>query len=260
MRIVRYCEKKGQPQYGWVLNDKVGPIMGSPFNEYRRLEADIPIENVQLLPPVLPGKIIGVGSNFKRFDEEADYQKSDVPIVHLKPTSSLIGHNESIVIPPQSNQVIHEAELAIVISKKGRWIKNENVSDYIFGYTISNDVTAIDLAKNDGQWGRGKGFDTFCPLGPWIETGLNVSDVLLTCRVNDELRQMASTREFLFTVQQIIVFISSIMTLYPGDVILSGTPDGAGPLEEGDIVDVGIEGIGVLSNPVIKDVFDSEKM
>lgn len=255
MRIVRYSEKNEEPQYGWVLNNMVGPILGSPFTEYRRLEANLPIENIQLLPPVSPGKIIGIGSNFKRFDEESDYHRSDVPIVHLKPVSSVIGAGQEIVIPPQSVHVIHEAELAVLIGKEGRWIKNEEVMDYIFGYTAANDVTAIDLTKEDIQWGRGKGFDTFCPLGPWIETGLDVSDVLITCRVNDELRQMASSREFLFTVSQIIVFVSSIMTLYPGDVILTGTPDGAGPIEDGDVVEIGIEGIGVLTNRVRKDTF-----
>ena len=255
MRIVRYSEKNEEPKYGWVLNSMVGPIMGSPFGEYRRLEAGIPIEKVKLFPPVLPSKVIGIGSNFIKYNEDTDYQQSDVPTIHFKPTSAIIGEGQDIIIPPQSTHVIHEAELAVVIGKQGRWIKNEEVSDYIFGYTAANDVTAIDLAIDDLQWSRGKGFDTFCPLGPWIETELNVSDVLITCRVNDELRQMASSREFLFTVGQIIVFISSVMTLFPGDVILTGTPDGAGPIEDGDIVEIGIEGIGGLRNPVKKDSF-----
>jgi 2-keto-4-pentenoate hydratase/2-oxohepta-3-ene-1,7-dioic acid hydratase in catechol pathway len=146
--------------------------------------------------------------------------------------------------------VEHEAELAIVISKSGRWITPEDVQDYILGYTIANDVTARDLQRRDGQWTRGKGFDTFCPLGPWIDTDFDPTDALITCQVNSEMRQMGSTRDMVFSVRQLIAFASSIMTLEPGDVILTGTPSGVGPLHPGDVVEVTIERLGTLRNPV----------
>jgi 2-keto-4-pentenoate hydratase/2-oxohepta-3-ene-1,7-dioic acid hydratase in catechol pathway len=147
--------------------------------------------------------------------------------------------------------VEHEAELAIVIGKPGRWIAPEHVLEHIFGYTIGNDVTARDLQRRDGQWTRAKGFDTFCPLGPWIETELDPSDTLITCRVNEEMRQMASTREMVFTVAQLVAFASTVMTILPGDVIMTGTPAGVGQLSPGDVVEATIEGIGVLRNLVI---------
>jgi len=149
--------------------------------------------------------------------------------------------------------------LAVVIKKTGRWIKPESAADYILGYTIGNDVTARDLQRRDGQWTRAKGFDTFCPLGPWIETEFDASDALITCHVDDELRQMTSTRDMVFSIPQIISYASSIMTLLPGDVILSGTPAGVGPLRAGNTVSINIEGIGKLSNPVIEETFKTER-
>jgi len=152
--------------------------------------------------------------------------------------------------PPQSRQVDHEAELAVVIGQSCRWVSSEKAMQMVFGYTIANDVTARDLQNKDGQWTRSKGFDTFCPLGPWIETDFDPADTLITCRVNDELRQMASTREMIFTIPQLIAFISSIMTLEPGDLILTGTPAGIGSINPGDVVEIHIEGIGALRNLV----------
>ncbi len=250
MRFARYQYGSEPPRYGWVLNEEVGPLEGSLFGEYRRLEVERTIENVRLLAPVEPGKIIGVGKNYADHIREMNSQIPDSPIIFLKPPSSVIGPNEPIVLPPQSSQVDHEGELAVIIGKKGRWIDETQVNDYILGYTIAIDVTARDLQQRDGQWTRAKGFDTFCPLGPWIETELDPSDVLLTCHVNDELRQMVSTKEMIFSIPQLIVFISSVMTLNPGDVILTGTPAGVAPLQLGDTVCVKIEGIGELQNPV----------
>jgi 2-keto-4-pentenoate hydratase/2-oxohepta-3-ene-1,7-dioic acid hydratase in catechol pathway len=172
------------------------------------------------------------------------------PMLFMKPPSSVIGLNEVILLPPQSKQVEHEVELVAVIGKPGRWIQPDDVFSHIFGYTLGNDVTARDLQNIDGQWTRSKGFDTFCPLGPWIETDLDPTDVLLSCRVNGELRQMTSTREMVFTVQQLVAFASTIMTLNPGDVIFTGTPAGVGVLHNGDIVECTGEGIGTLSNRV----------
>lgn len=253
MRFIRYTVGEDKPRYGWVFQDKVGPIDGEPFGEYRRLEAGMPIERVRLLAPVMPGKIIAVGRNYAEHAKERGVDVPEIPLTFLKPPTSAIGPGETILLPPQSQRVDHEAELAVVIGKPGRWIQPEDAMGHILGYTIANDVTARDLQQKDGQWTRGKGFDTFCPLGPWIETDLDPTDLQITCRVNGELRQMGSTREMVFSIQQLIAFISSVMTLLPGDVILTGTPSGISPLAAGDTVEVEIEGIGTLSNPVAAD-------
>jgi len=251
MRFVRYQYGTDAPCYGWILEDRVGPVDGSPFGEYRRMNASLPIESVRLLAPVEPSKIICVGRNYAEHAREHGAEVPQIPLLFLKPPTALIGPGENIVLPPQSQQVEHEAELAVVIGKAGRWIPVDQINEYIFGYVAANDVTARDLQQRDGQWTRGKGFDTFCPVGPWIETELNPADVLVTCRVNNEMRQMASTREMVFTVPQLIAFASSIMTLLPGDILLTGTPAGVGPLNASDVVEVTVEGIGTLRNPVI---------
>ncbi len=253
MRFIRYLDEKQTPVFGWVLEKKVGRLEGSPFSEYRRLEPEWELEQVHLLSPVMPGKVIGVGRNYAAHAKEHNVDIPELPLLFLKPPSSVIGPGQAIYIPPQASRVEHEAELAVVIGKGGRWIPSERARDSILGYTIGNDVTERDLQRSDGQWTRAKGFDTFCPLGPWIETELDPVDVLITTRVNHELRQMASSHEMVFTIQQLITFISSIMTLEPGDVILTGTPAGTGVIQPGDVVEVSIEGIGVLQNPVVED-------
>jgi len=250
MRFIRYITGQDAPRYGWILDDQVGPIEGDLFGDYRRLEVEIPLERVRLLSPVVPGKVIAVGKNYADHAREMNSEVPDSPIIFLKPSTSVIGPNDPIIYPPQSHQVDHEAELAVVIGKKARWVQPQDARDYILGYTIANDVTARDLQRKDGQWTRSKSFDTFCPLGPWIDTDLDPADALITCRVNDELRQMASTRELIFAVPELVSFISSVMTLMPGDVILTGTPAGVGPLLPGNIVEVAIEGLGSLRNPV----------
>jgi 2-keto-4-pentenoate hydratase/2-oxohepta-3-ene-1,7-dioic acid hydratase in catechol pathway len=250
MQIARFKYKNDLPRFGWIYREKIGRIEGDVFGEYRRLVADIPIQSVKILPPVVPGKIIGVGRNFAEHAKEHGVEIPEIPLIFLKPPSTVIGPDETIEIPPQSKQVEHEAELAVVIGKTGRWIFPEDAQSHIFGYTIANDVTARDLQRRDDQWTRSKGFDTFCPLGPWVETDLDASDTVITCRVNSIVRQMASTREMVFSVNQLIAFISSVMTLSPGDVVLTGTPAGVGQLEAGNIVEISIEGIGVLKNDV----------
>jgi 2-keto-4-pentenoate hydratase/2-oxohepta-3-ene-1,7-dioic acid hydratase in catechol pathway len=253
MRFIRYLDEKQTPVFGWVLENKVGRLEGSPFSEYRRLEPEWELEQVHLLAPVMPGKVIGVGRNYAAHAKEHNVDIPELPLLFLKPPSSVIGPGQAIYIPPQASRVEHEAELAVVIGKGGRWIPAERARDSILGYTIGNDVTERDLQRSDGQWTRGKGFDTFCPLGPWIETSLDPADTLITCHVNDEMRQMASTREMAFTIPQLIAFASSFMTLDPGDIILTGTPAGVGPLQPGDRVEIDIEGIGKLQNPVEKE-------
>jgi 2-keto-4-pentenoate hydratase/2-oxohepta-3-ene-1,7-dioic acid hydratase in catechol pathway len=250
MRIVRFIDIDGRIQYGWVSKDWVGSIDGDPFGEFRRSEATIPITSAKLIAPVVPGKIICIGRNYPEHAREQGAEVPEIPLIFLKPPSSIICDGMTILIPPQSEQVEHEAELVVVIGKKGKWIQADKVNDFIYGYTIGNDVTARDLQKLDNQWTRAKGFDTFCPIGPWIETDLDPADCLITCRVNGELRQMASTREMVFTVPQIVAYVSTIMTLEPGDLIFTGTPAGIGVLKPGDTVEISIEGIGSLENAV----------
>jgi 2-keto-4-pentenoate hydratase/2-oxohepta-3-ene-1,7-dioic acid hydratase in catechol pathway len=165
----------------------------------------------------------------------------------------VVGPNDTILLPPQSQRVEHEGELVIVVGRTGRWISAEHAHEFVYGYTLGIDVTARDLQRRDGQWTRGKGFDTFCPLGPWIDTEFDPTDAMLTTHVNNELRQMASTRDMLFPVRQVIAFISSVMTLNPGDIIMTGTPAGVGLLTPGDNVKVTIEGLGSLVNRVAAD-------
>jgi len=254
MRFIRYQNGKDAPRYGWVLEEQIGPLEGSPFQEYRRLEANISLVNVRLLAPVEPSKIICVGRNYVAHAKEHGSEVPDLPLLFLKPPTAVIGPGDTILLPPQSTNVEHEAELVVVIGKRGRWIQPENALEYVLGYTVGNDVTARDLQRRDGQWTRGKGFDTFCPLGPWIETDFDPADAMVTCHVNGEMRQMASTRDMVFGVRQVVAFASTIMTLLPGDILMTGTPAGVGPLTNGDIVEVSIEGLGKLSNPVATEI------
>lgn len=253
MRFVRFSIGAETPRYGWVFQDKVGGVDGTPFGEYRRQEAGMPLDRVRLHAPVVPGKIIAVGRNYVEHAREQNVDVPEIPLLFLKPPTTVIGPGAKIILPPQSKQVEHEAELAVVIGKRGRWIQAEEAFDYVMGYTAANDVTARDLQRRDGQWTRGKGFDTFLPLGPWIDTEFDPSDALVRCRVNGEMRQMGSTREMVFSIPQLIAFISSVMTLEPGDVILTGTPAGIGPLVDGDTVEVEVDGIGALRNSVGKE-------
>ena len=253
MKILRFTTPDLPPRYGWLHEDRVGQLDGDPFGAYRRMDPDIPVESVRILPPTLPTKIICVGRNFEAHARELDNPVDEIPLLFFKPPSSLVGPGDPIVLPPQSRQVQHEAELAVVIGKRGRWIHPDNAMDHIFGYTIANDVTARDLQRSDSLWTRAKGFDTFCPLGPWIETDFDASDALITCHIGDELRQMASTRDMVFTIPQLIVFSSSIMTLEPGDLILTGTPAGVGDLTAGISVSITIEDLGTLTNPVVSE-------
>lgn len=254
MQLIRYRMGEDTPRFGWLHQNQVGMIEGDPFGNFRRLEATIPLENVRILAPIQPSKIICVGHNYVSHAKEHQVEVPEYPLIFLKPSTTIINPGDLIVLPPQSQQVEHEAELAVIIGKSARWIPPEEATSVIFGYTIANDVTARDLQKRDGQWTRSKGFDTFCPLGPWVETEFDPADSMITCYVNDDMRQMASTRDMVFSIRQLIAFITSIMTLLPGDIILTGTPAGVGPLFPGDIVKITIEGLGTLKNPVSKDI------
>jgi 2-keto-4-pentenoate hydratase/2-oxohepta-3-ene-1,7-dioic acid hydratase in catechol pathway len=254
MKLIRYQVKNEPIQYGWVNISKVGTLAGSPFGEFQRSEASIPLESVRLFAPILPGKIICVGRNYAEHVKETSAEIPTTPLLFLKPPSSVIGPEQTIYLPPQSQQVDHEAELVVVIGKQGRWIQPSEAANYIYGYTVGNDVTARDLQRKDGQWTRSKGFDTFCPLGPWVETEFTPVDAMITCHVNGELRQMASTRDMIFHIDQLIAFISSIMTLEVGDIIMTGTPAGISPLHAGDVVEAAIDGIGKLRNIVAEEI------
>ena len=254
MRIVRFRKNaQADLRWGWLADDRIGILDGSPFDEFRREEALLPFDHAEILPPVQPGKIICIGRNYAAHAAEHDAEVPELPLLFLKPPTSIIGPNETILLPPQSTFVEHEAELALVICQRGRWIRKEDADEYILGYTAANDVSARDIQFGDGQWTRGKGFDTFCPIGPWIDTELDPADTLITCSVNGQMRQMASTRDMIFSVPNLVAFISSVMTLEPGDLILTGTPAGVGPLLDGDEVTVEIEGLGALTNPVRSD-------
>ncbi|HKZ44899.1 MAG TPA: fumarylacetoacetate hydrolase family protein [Anaerolineales bacterium] len=251
MRLVRFKYKDEDPAFGWIQDDLVGRIDGDPFGGYRRLKGEIPLKDVKLLAPVQPSKIICIGRNYSAHAKEHNAEVPELPLLFLKPPSAIINPGDKIVLPAQSSQVEHEAELVVVIGRKTRNVTIENAREAIYGFTIGNDVTARDIQFSDGQWTRGKGFDTFCPFGPWVETDFDPSDALITCHVNGQPRQMATTRDLTFPVESLVAFISSVMTLEPGDLIFTGTPAGVGPLVDGDEVVVEIEGLGILRNPVV---------
>lgn len=228
----------------------VVPIQGHPFAELDPIGTALPAHEVKLLAPILPSKIVCVGKNYLDHAVEMNSELPREPLIFLKPNTSVIGPEETILLPRQSNLVHHEAELAIVIGRFCKDVPIERVPEVILGYTCANDVTARDLQSTDGQWTRAKGFDTFCPLGPWIETDLDTDSLAITSYVGSELRQSGNTKDLIFNVAQIVSFVSECMTLLPGDIILTGTPAGVGPLVPGDQVDVEIEGIGNLVNYV----------
>jgi len=250
MRIIRYIYKDEPPKYGWLLDEKVGEIEGELFGHYRRQEARIPVKEVRLVAPTVPTKIICVGRNYLEHAKELGNDVPKVPLIFMKPPSAIIAHGETVILPPQSQQVEHEAELVAVVGKRGRHIPAEEAKTFILGYTVGNDITARDLQKIDGQWTRAKGFDTFCSFGPWIDTEFDPSDAVVTCRVNGQMRQLASTRDMVFNIATLVAYITSVMTLEPGDLIFTGTPAGVGALRDGDQVEVEIEGLGALKNPV----------
>lgn len=251
MKIVRM--KSGDDiVYGVADAEGVLVYNGSPFVAWEPTEIVVPWNKVTLLSPVIPTKVMCVGKNYEDHAAEFDGEVPEEPLIFMKPATSVIGTNANVVHPRLSTEVHHEAELAVVISKPARNVKAEDVSQYIFGYTAANDVTARDLQRKDGQWTRAKGFDTFCPLGPAIETELDPLERLaVICRVNGEVRQAGFTSDMVFGVAEIIEYITAFTTLLPGDVILTGTPSGVGKVEPGDLMEVEVDGIGVLANKVV---------
>jgi len=241
VRLVRI--DKALNEYGIIEGDKVIAFGSEGFNSYN-------LEEVKLLPPCLPTKAICVGLNYRDHIEEMGDKEPEEPTLFIKPSTAVIGPDDFIVIPKMSERVDYEGELAVVIGKRAKNVSEKDALDYVLGYTIANDVTARDLQAKDGQWTRAKSFDTFLPIGPWIETDLDPSSLDITTYVNGEVKQKSNTRHLIFNVPKLVSFISHIMTLNPGDVILTGTPSGVGPLKPGDVVTIEIEGIGKLTNRV----------
>jgi len=221
-----------------------------PFGGLRFAKNKVLLNKVKLLAPAHPSKIILVGLNYKDHAKELNMKIPKEPVIFLKPPTALIAHRQNIIYPKGVRQVDYEAELALVIKKKAKNLEPKRTGNYILGYTCFNDVTARDLQRHDIQWTRAKSFDTFAPCGPWLETSLNPGNLRITSYLNGRIRQDSSTRNFIFPVYELVSFITKIMTLYPGDIISTGTPSGVGPMKAGDRVEVEIEGIGKLINTV----------
>lgn len=238
--------------YGVADAEGVVVYKGSPFVAWEPTEAVVPWPSVSLLSPVIPTKILCVGKNYEDHVDEMGGEIPEEPVIFMKPATAVIGQNAAVIHPRISKEVHHEAELAVVISRPARNINAEDASRYIFGYTAANDVTARDLQMKDAQWTRAKGFDTFCPLGPAIETELDPLERLaVICRVNGEVRQAGFTSDMIFGVAEILEYITAFTTLLPGDLVLTGTPAGASKVEPGDVMEIEIDGIGTLTNRLV---------
>jgi len=252
MRIARY-EHDGRVRYGLVDPEGgiVREIAGDPFERVEATGVARRLEEVRLLAPVAPGKIVAVGLNYKDHAREMGKKIPEEPLLFLKAASALNDPGGEIVYTSQSQRLDYEAELAVVIGRKAKNVKEKDAAAHILGYTCINDVTARDLQVKDVQYTRAKGFDTFAPLGPWIVTEFDPAEASVRCLVNGEVRQDGNTREMGASVYRLVEFISSVMTLFPGDVIATGTPPGVGPLRVGDVVTVEVGGIGALTNRVV---------
>jgi 2-keto-4-pentenoate hydratase/2-oxohepta-3-ene-1,7-dioic acid hydratase in catechol pathway len=281
MRIARFSHG-GDVSYGLVLGQDIAPaeghgvsngvggvdgpnggagegmlaqLAGHPFggsaDDLKLTGVRFALDQVRLLAPILPSKVVCIGLNYADYIAELGNQRPEEPVIFLKPSTSVVGAGDPIRRPTAiSARIDYEGELAVVIGRVCREVPPERAAEVIFGYTCANDVTARDLQSKDGQWTRAKGFDTFCPLGPWIETDVNASDLALTTRLNGEIKQESRTSLLLNGIPTLVAFVTAVMTLLPGDVLLTGTPAGVGPMVKGDEVSVTIEGIGSLTNPV----------
>jgi 2-keto-4-pentenoate hydratase/2-oxohepta-3-ene-1,7-dioic acid hydratase in catechol pathway len=252
MRFVRVMIPNTEtPVYGVLEGTQVALFRGLPWGDPEFVGVAVELDELKVLAPTIPSKIICVGKNYADHAAEMNSSVPEEPVIFLKPNTTVIADEDSIVLPDQSNDVHYEAELAVVIGAVAKDVPVERAGEVIFGYTCANDVTARDLQAKDKQWTRAKSFDTFCPLGPWIETELDPSTLNISCEVNDEVKQSSNTKEMIRGVHEMVSWISKVMTLIPGDVILTGTPAGVGPIVAGDSVSVTIQGIGTLTNPVV---------
>jgi 2-keto-4-pentenoate hydratase/2-oxohepta-3-ene-1,7-dioic acid hydratase in catechol pathway len=254
MKLVRFLAE-GKPACGLVKGEELTELGGDFFSPFKMLKTSRVFSRAPLLPPCNPSKVVAVGLNYRDHARELGLAVPDEPVIFLKPPTTVIGPGEPIVYPAASARVDYEAELGVVIKDRTRGISPGEAPGHILGYTCANDVTARDLQKKDGQWTRAKSFDTFCPVGPWIETDLDPGDLLVQTYLNGERRQSSRTSQLIFTVNELVSFISGIMTLEPGDLIITGTPAGIGSLKPGDEVEVRIEGIGSLKNRVKEEDF-----
>jgi 2-keto-4-pentenoate hydratase/2-oxohepta-3-ene-1,7-dioic acid hydratase in catechol pathway len=261
VRFARFVHAGGV-SFGVVQGDgdsglTVAEIGSLPFETVRFTGQRWALADIRLLAPIFSSKVIGVGRNYADHAAELGNEVPKEPLIFIKPSTSVIGPNDAIRLPPQSQQVEEEAELAVVIGATGaRRVDRAGAEKAIFGYTVGNDVTARDLQRKDPQWTRAKGFDSFCPIGPWIETELDVSDLEIRCEVGRnpdamEVRQIGRTKDMVFDVPTLVSYVSHVMTLLPGDIILTGTPAGVSEITNGDIVSVSVQGIGELRNPVV---------
>jgi 2-keto-4-pentenoate hydratase/2-oxohepta-3-ene-1,7-dioic acid hydratase in catechol pathway len=263
VRIARFTTGE-EPQYGVVTGevDELGlpdedatvvALAGDPLHVGVQVtDTELPLSAVRLLAPVLPrSKVVGIGKNYAAHAAEMDSDVPTEPLMFLKPNTSVVGPGDPVFYPRQSSEVHYEGELAVVIGRICRDVAIDRVPDVVYGYTVGNDVTARDLQRSDVQFTRAKGFDSFCPLGPWIETELDTSDLKVTTHLNGDLVQDGTTKDMVFDVAALVAHVSSVMTLLPGDVILTGTPEGVGPMQVGDEVEVTVAGIGSLTNRVV---------
>jgi 2-keto-4-pentenoate hydratase/2-oxohepta-3-ene-1,7-dioic acid hydratase in catechol pathway len=249
MKIARFLHK-GKELFGIVEGDHIQAAEGEMFGAFSVTRQGYALEQVKLLPPVMPSKIVAIGLNYKDHATEVKFELPEEPLIFLKPASAVIGHLDPIIYPPIAQRVDYEGELGIVIGQLAKGVPEEKADKFILGYTCFNDVTARDLQGKDGQWTRSKGFDTFAPIGPWIETEIDTACLKLETFLNGERKQASDTSHLIFPPRRLVSFISRIMTLYPGDCIATGTPSGIGPMNVGDTVEVRIEGIGSLVNLV----------
>lgn len=252
MKVIRYESPIG-PQMGIVQGDQVVRAIGSIAEGYTPGEVIGPLSDVDLLAPLEPGKIVAIGLNYTEHVTELDATRKlpEFPVMFMKPPSAVIGPNAPIRLANPENETHYEAELCIVIGKTATDVSEADALDYVFGYTCGNDVSDRKVQYASGQWIQGKGYDSYCPLGPWIETELNPGEVQVQSRLNGEPRQSESTTMLIFSVPFLISYITKVMTLNPGDVIMTGTPKGVGPMKAGDVIEVEVSGIGTLRNPVV---------
>ena len=255
MRICRYTDGE-DPYFGLVdgAGEKIAQISGDPLYTHLELTGvTTTVDRVRLLAPVIPrSKVIGIGRNYAAHAQEMGAEPPKEPMMFLIPNTAVIGPDDPVVMPPQSERVDYEGEVAVVIGRMCRDVSPEEAAKSIFGYTCANDVTARDLQKSDGQWARAKGFDTFCPIGPWIETDLDLSDLRVRTRLDGETVQDGTTADMIHDVPTLISYASQAFTLLPGDVILTGTPEGIGPVQPGQRVEVEVQDIGTLANPYVR--------
>src|SRR3954469_3791503 len=251
MRIARFSHD-GDVAFGVVEGDDVAELASHPFGPLAFSGNRWPLTAVRLLAPVLPSKVVAIGKNYAAHASEMGGDVPEQPLIFLKPSTAVTGTGEPIAYPPSSQQVDYEGELAVVIGRLCRDVPEERAMETVLGYTCANDVTARDQQKSDGQWSRAKGYDSFCPLGPWIQTEVDIDDLRVTTEVNGEVKQDGRTSQIVHKVPKLVAYVTSCMTLLPGDVILTGTPAGVGPVQVGDEVSVEIEGIGRLSNRVVR--------